>query len=679
MMREANEEPNGAWLGVLSGCRLPDPDYDLSPHTGMTRAHWEALGRVWVEAMFSAIPSMDGPLVFPKIPGKTYPQPGDPPDRHRAAEFEGLVRSLNLAAPLLEEDADLTVRGVRLLDYYSRELRALIEPDGPRAIPPLSSFAEEGFATRQMTCEFGGLATILLLYPRLWETLETEERDRLAALITDYAHGSTMAHNWRYFNVMMLLFLWSHGYPVDEALWHNHVDALLALHAGEGWFRDLHFDYYNAWVFQLYAPLWCRFYGNAHAPEIAARMEAQGAAFLRTYPRFFARDGSMPMWGRSIAYRTGAVSPIPACYHFRKPPAIDPGWARRICTGNLLQFAPRSAFMENGVPSLGFYGHFEPCLQSYSCAASPMWGHLNFLSALSLPATHPFWTVPEHEGEWPGLGNAARETVLEAPGIVTVNYGGSGQSELRTAKTEPDDPNYNRLAYHTAFPWEALDADAGMAMHYTWRFADAREGVGFQMPLRMEWDGHRDGVLYRQARMPGRSLGLPPAMDLADIGLPNGVLRVDRPRIYQKGTLRLAHFGLPDRDGEPVEIRAGEVAGHAYRIARIAGRQLALVALDGWDRLDAVTHRGCHPEAERSVLIYAECEQTANFPSLRPKLGLLLHKCDDSEWTEDELLPVASWSSPRISELGVFGTRIKLRDGREFAVSFEGIEGRKRG
>jgi len=645
----------------------------------MTRAHWEALGRVWVEAMFSAIPSMDGPLVFPKIPGKTYPQPGDPPDRHRAAEFEGLVRSLNLAAPLLEEDADLTVRGVRLLDYYSRELRALIEPDGPRAIPPLSSFAEEGFATRQMTCEFGGLATILLLYPRLWETLETEERDRLAALITDYAHGSTMAHNWRYFNVMMLLFLWSHGYPVDEALWHNHVDALLALHAGEGWFRDLHFDYYNAWVFQLYAPLWCRFYGNAHAPEIAARMEAQGAAFLRTYPRFFARDGSMPMWGRSIAYRTGAVSPIPACYHFRKPPAIDPGWARRICTGNLLQFAPRSAFMENGVPSLGFYGHFEPCLQSYSCAASPMWGHLNFLSALSLPATHPFWTVPEHEGEWPGLGNAARETVLEAPGIVTVNYGGSGQSELRTAKTEPDDPNYNRLAYHTAFPWEALDADAGMAMHYTWRFADAREGVGFQMPLRMEWDGHRDGVLYRQARMPGRSLGLPPAMDLADIGLPNGVLRVDRPRIYQKGTLRLAHFGLPDRDGEPVEIRAGEVAGHAYRIARIAGRQLALVALDGWDRLDAVTHRGCHPEAERSVLIYAECEQTANFPSLRPKLGLLLHKCDDSEWTEDELLPVASWSSPRISELGVFGTRIKLRDGREFAVSFEGIEGRKRG
>ena len=676
-MRNAIDESSDGWGGALSGCRLPDPDYGISPHTGMTRAHWTALGRAWTEAMFAAIPSMDGPLVFPKVKGKSYPQPGDPPDRIRAAELEGLVRSLNLVAPLMEEDAELTVRGVRLLDYYARELRTVIEPDGPRAIPPLSSFAGEGFATRQMTCEFGGLSTILLLYPRLWETLEAEERDRLAALISDYAHGPTMAHNWRYFNVMMLLFLWHHGYPVDEALWHNHMDALLALHAGEGWFRDLHFDYYNAWVFQLYAPLWCRFYGNEHAPEIAARMEAQSAAFMRIYPLFFARDGSMPMWGRSIAYRTAAVSPIPAGYHFRKPPDLDPGWARRICSGNLLQFARRAEFLENGVPSLGFYGHFEPCLQTYSCAASPMWGHLNFLSALSLPETHPFWTEPENEGEWPGMGDAARETILEAPGIAVVNYGGSGQSELRTAKTEPDDPNYNRLAYHTAFPWEALDPQIGMAMHYTWRFADAREGEGFQMPLRMDWDGYRGGVLYRQAQMPGRSLGLPPAMDLADISLPNGVLRVDRPRIYRQGVSRLAHFGLPDRDDAPVEVLDGEVAGHAYRIARIPGRQVALVALDGWERIDAVTHYACHAEAEQSVLIYAECAQTSDFPALRPKLSLLLHKCDDSEWTGEELLPVASWRSPRVSELGVFGTRIELRDGREFTVSFEGIEGRR--
>lgn len=663
----------------MSCPEIPPPDFERSPHTGLTRAHWKARGLAWTETMFAAIPSMEGPLVFPKVPGKSYPQSDDPPDRFRAAEFEGLVRSLNLVAPLLEEDAELTVRGMRLLDYYLRELRAVMEPGGPRAIPALSSFAGEGFATRQMTCEFGGLSTILLLYPSLWEALDTAERDRLAALISDYAHGPTMAHNWRYFNVMMLLFLWHHGYPVDEALWHHHLDALLALHAGEGWFRDLHFDYYNAWVFQLYAPLWCRFYGDEHAPETARRMEAQSAAFLRTYPRFFARDGSMPMWGRSIAYRTGAVSPIPAAYHFQNPPELDPGWARRICSGNLLQFAERDGFLENGVPSLGFHRHFEPCLQSYSCAASPMWGHLNFLSALSLPETHPFWTVEENEGDWPEIDGSARETVLDAPGIAVVNFGSSGQSELRTAKTEPDDPNYNRLAYHTAFPWEALDPKVGMAMHYAWCFADPREGEGFQMPLHLYWCGHHDGVLYRQAEMPGRSLGLPPAIDLADISLPSGVLRVDRPRLYRPGTLRLAHVGLPQLGEDPVEILSGEVDGHPYRIARIPGRQVALVALDGWDRVDSLTHEGCHPEAKTSALIYAECEQSKNFSCLRPKLSLLLHKCDDSEWTDEELMPVASWCSPRISELGVYGTEITLRDGHEFAVTFEGMEGRKQG
>lgn len=663
----------------MNSDKIPPPDFERSPHTGMTRAHWKAWGLAWTEAMFAAIPSMEGPLVFPKVPGRSYPQPDDPPDRFRAAEFEGLVRSLNLVAPLLEEDAELGVRGVRLLDYYLRELRAVVGPDGPRALPPLSRFAEEGFATRQMTCEFGGLAVILLLYPRIWNALEAAERDRFAALLSDYAHGPTMAHNWRYFNVMMLLFLWYHGYPVDEALWRNHLDALLALYAGEGWFRDLHFDYYNAWVFQLYAPLWCRFYGEEHEPEIARRMEAQSAEFLRTYPRFFARDGSMPMWGRSIAYRTGAVSPIPAGYHFRNPPDLEPGWARRICSGNLLQFAERDGFLENGVPSLGFYGHFEPCLQSYSCAASPMWGHLNFLSALSLPETHPFWTATENEGEWPEIGDGARETVLEAPGITVVNFGRGGQSELRTAKVGPDDPNYNRLAYHTAFPWEALDPGAGMAMHYAWRFADPGEGEGFQMSPHVYWCGHRDGVLYRQARMPGRSLGLPPAMDLADITLPNGVLRVDRPRLYRRGTLRLAHFGLPQAGTGRPEIRGGEIAGCPYRIARIPGRQVALVALDGWDRVNSLTHEGCHPEAETSALVYAESEQTVDFPALRPKLSLLLHKCDDSEWTEDELMPVASWRSPRLSDPGIRGAMIELLDGRRFAVSFEGLEGRKQG
>jgi len=651
------------------------PDFVRSPHTGLTREHWKACGRHLVERMFAALPSMDAPLVFPKVPGKSYPRADQPPLRFRAAELEGFTRSLNLVAPLLQEDPELSARGMRLLDYYRRELVALTTPGGPRALPLLSSLPLAESENWQMTCEFGGLSVILLLYPRLWEALAKPEQDNLAAFLTDYAHGPTAAHNWRWFNLMMMLFLKHHGYAVDEARWESHLDALMALDAGGGWFRDAHFDLYNAWVFHLYAPVWCRFYGYEHAPQLAALMERQGREFMAAYPLVFGRNGFMPMWGRSIAYRTGAASPLPAAFLFRNPPPLDPGWARRIASGNLLQFVTRDDFLENGIPSLGFYGHFEPCIQGYSCAASSMWGHLNYLAAFTLPADHPFWTAMENEGAWPALGGAVRDTVLDQPGILIANYGHSGHSEVRTGKAEPDDPNYNRLAYHSAFPWEDLDPAAGMAMHYTRRLNHPVEGEGFRMPVKIFWGGYRGGVLYRQLQTHRFVNGNNPMIDLADVSLPLGVLRVDRPRLILSGQLRLSHFGLPSLGGRTAVIERRRVEGYEAIIAKIPGRQVALVALSGWDRLDAVVHRGFNPEAEESTVLHAEWTHAERLPPLRPKITLLLHKCDDSPWTDDELMPVAAWESPRVSYLGIHGVRLRLKDGRALDVSYANLEG----
>ena len=41
---------------------------------------------------------------------------------------------------------------------------------------------------------------------------------------------------------------------------------------------------------------------------------------------------------------------------------LDPGWARRLCSGSLLQFVTREDFFENDIPSLGFYAHREYAL-----------------------------------------------------------------------------------------------------------------------------------------------------------------------------------------------------------------------------------------------------------------------------------------------------------------------------
>lgn len=655
--------------------QLESPDHVASPRSGMSRDQWKACALHLAEKMFSALPSMAAPLVFPRIPGKTYPRPDQPVERFQAAELEGFTRSLNLVAPLIQEDPEIAIRGTRLLDYYLRELVAITTPGSPRMLPLLSGLGLPERENWQMTCELGGLSTILLLYPRLWDALSTTQRDHVAALIADYAGGPTAAHNWRWFNVMMMVFLNRHGYPIDRDLMGAHVEALMALDAGEGWFRDARFDYYNSWVFHLYAPIWCRYYGYENDPAVAALMERQSREMMAGFPRMFARNGHMPMWGRSIAYRTGAVAALPAAFLFRNPPPLDPGWARRIVSGNLLQFVTREDFLENGVPALGFYGHFEPCLQSYSCAASPMWGYLTFLAAFSLPADHPFWRARENEGMWSELRDGVAELTLDAPGIQIVNYGRSGHSELRTGKAGPDDPNYNRLAFHTAFPWEALDPASGMAMHYTRRLNDPVEGEGFIMPVHVAWIGIRDGVLHRQLQMNRFVNGNSPVIDLADVSLPLGVLRVDRPRLILSGVLRLSHYGLPSLNGRAAEVERRTVSGRPAIIASIPGRQVALVALAGWDRLDAVVHHGFHPEADESTVIFAEWTHADRLPGSEPRIALLLHKADDAPWTDDELMPVDSWESPRISELGIRGVRIRLKEGRTVNVNYAHVDG----
>jgi len=78
-----------------------DPDQDLSPMTGMTRQHYIECAQYVLGRAFRHVKSFDQPIVFPLVPGKSYPQPGDPEWRFRSFEFEALERTFNLAAPLV--------------------------------------------------------------------------------------------------------------------------------------------------------------------------------------------------------------------------------------------------------------------------------------------------------------------------------------------------------------------------------------------------------------------------------------------------------------------------------------------------------------------------------------------------------------------------------------------------
>ena len=70
-----------------------DPDFELSPFTGMTKKHYIECAKYVLERAFKHVRSIETPISFPTVPGKTYPQPNAPEWRYRSADFEALERT----------------------------------------------------------------------------------------------------------------------------------------------------------------------------------------------------------------------------------------------------------------------------------------------------------------------------------------------------------------------------------------------------------------------------------------------------------------------------------------------------------------------------------------------------------------------------------------------------------
>lgn len=103
------------------------PDYKLSPFTGMTREGWMEAGKHLLRGIFQNIGKFEDPVVMPRKETKiTYPH-AESPDVWREAEkraeiFEGLTRSLFIAAPLLKNEPELEICGYSIADYYKSHI-----------------------------------------------------------------------------------------------------------------------------------------------------------------------------------------------------------------------------------------------------------------------------------------------------------------------------------------------------------------------------------------------------------------------------------------------------------------------------------------------------------------------------------------------------------------------------
>lgn len=671
-----------------------NPDYNLSPYTGLTRQNWIDAAQYILDGIFEHVEDADAPVLVPRYEDKiTYPNESTPAWKEKAEIFEGLARSFFIAAPLIENVPDAKAGGILLRDYYKNQVLKACTPGSRNYVLAYEDLEHPGredslLNTYQQTVETCALVICLWVSREaVWDTYTQAEKDRIMDFIEGYAVRETVPHNWRLFNMLDLAFLHMNGRQVDEEIMRHHAGMILRYYAGDGWYRDGHaFDYYSVWAFQMYAPIWCAWYGYEKEPYLAGRFEEYSNLFMENYPAMFDRDGWVNMWGRSGLYRNAVTSAFDGNFFLRNHTA-DPGLARRISSGALMQFLGRDDMFYEGVPNLGFYRPFLPMIQPYSCAESPLWMGKAFL-CLHLPADHPFWTEREKNGIWDDMKETeVRETVLDGPGLCFTNHSGNGTTELRSGKVirRKDDNGgmccYGKLAYSTKYPWEAFIGNGRETQMYMIKECESGK---LHKPNALLWQGIRDNVLYRRcffnysSEMEAHWLH---CIDLADFPVAEGIVRVDRLRLYRGGLeVTLGSYGFPDIGG--VEVKRMEKDG--IKAVVLKGRdsqgrekQMAMTVFAAWESLELIESRETNADAQDSLVISARLTREKQY-GYEPfvMISQVITRESFQDFTADEIFSIREVSYADPQNCGGYGpVRIRMRDGREITVDHTGAEG----
>lgn len=428
---------------------LPPEDRTLSPYTGWTRAHWEAVA----DGLLESVARFAGPEhALIALPGERPSISG-----RRSDALEGYARTFLLAAFRVAGADGADPRGV--LARYAEGLAAGTRTpttegdlaDGDRVSWPRIT------ERRQALVEAASIAVGLrLTRPWLWDTLDERTREQVRAWLVPGVEPSPVDNNWWLFPAMVGGFLVEAGLDHDGAgqrAVDRGLERIEQWYLGGGWYTDGRpraFDHYNGWAFHLYPLLHAHLGGDqdllaTHGPRLAAHLEG--------HARTFGADGAPMYQGRSLTYRFAAAAPLWTGALTGHTP-LSPGTTRRLASGTLRYFVDGGAPDADGLLSLGWFGRHPAMIQSYSGPASPYWASKGFLGLL-LPADHPVWTAVEEQGP---AERADAVVALPRPGWLIqstrtdglVRLHNHGSDDQPADQVLPDNPLYARLAYSTA-------------------------------------------------------------------------------------------------------------------------------------------------------------------------------------------------------------------------------------
>lgn len=240
-------------------------------------------------------------------------------------------------------------------------------------------------------------------YDALWMPLDDLTKQRYIAEFQQLRRVDPPYTNWLLFSSTVECFLKKAGAQTDSYRITSALRKVDEWYIGDGWYSDgpdFAFDYYNSFVLHpMYVEclevmtntgksnIWNA--KDANFPKAVKRMQRFGMIL----ERFISPEGTFPVFGRSITYRTGVLQPL-ALLSLRGwlPKELPAGQVRAAMTAVIQRmFGDNRNFNEKGFLTLGFNGSQPNISDWYTNNGSLYLASLAFLP-LGLPADDPFWT-----------------------------------------------------------------------------------------------------------------------------------------------------------------------------------------------------------------------------------------------------------------------------------------------
>ena len=243
-------------------------------------------------------------------------------------------------------------------------------------------------------------------YDALWLPLDSVTKARYIDEFTRLRRVDPPYTNWLLFSSTIESFLKKANNSADNYRISSALRKVEEWYVGDGFYSDgpdFAFDYYNSYVLHpMYVEclevvtdngtkkLWNA--PNCNYQTAVKRLQRYSSIL----ERLISPEGTFPVYGRSITYRSGVLQPLAmTVWKELLPEGLEEGQVRGAMTAVLKNFFEHNEnFNEGGFLTIGFNGKQPDIADWYTNNGSLYMASLALLP-LGLPADHSFWTSEE--------------------------------------------------------------------------------------------------------------------------------------------------------------------------------------------------------------------------------------------------------------------------------------------